>query len=172
VRQHHRSAIAVVAASLLGGTAVGVATAHLSDQSQHEAVSTSDPMPAATSATTDMAARIHDLLVDAHQMNSTLVTSRSELARQLRELTRLRQRAAADRVSAAATARAASPPAAVSAPPATQTTTGASGASPPPRSHTSGAHRPPRHHATTGASGAGGRGGDHGDHGHREHGDD
>jgi hypothetical protein len=175
VRQRHRSAIAVVAASLLGGTAVGAATAHLSGQTQQEAVSASDTAPAATAATADMGARIHELLLDAHQMNSTLVTSRSELVRQLRELTRLRQRVAADRVDTlTATPGAAPPAAAVSPPPPAHTTTGASGASAPPPAHTttgaSGANPPPSH-TTTGASGAGGTGGDHGEH-DKEHSDD
>jgi hypothetical protein len=150
VKPHHRSAIAVVAASLLGGTGVSVAAAHLSAQTQQDAASTAEPAPAATATTTDLVGRIHDLIAGTHQMNSRLVVSRQVLARQLHELTRLREQAAAQRVTAMTTSAVTSARAVVPAP-----------ASPPPPVHTS-----------TGASGASGSSDDQSDGPEQEHGDD
>jgi hypothetical protein len=151
VKQQHRSAIAVVAASVLGGTGVAVAAVHLAAPAQQDASSPEVTAPAATATTaTDLARRIHDLIAGTHQMNSRLVTSRHDLARQLRELTRLRERAAAQRGTALSAGSVISPPVVVPAPP-----------SPPPAAHT-----------TTGASGTGRSADDPGDDTMKEHVDD
>ena len=150
MRQQQRSAIAIVAAGLLGGTGVGVAAAHLAQPAQHEAASPSAPAPAAGATTTNLAARINQLITGTQQMNRRLIASRHDLRRQLRELSRLRERAAAPHETALSGASLVSPPAVAPAPP-----------SPPPAPHT-----------TTGASGAGGTGDDGDDHHEQEHADD
>lgn len=111
MKYQQRSAVAIVVASLVGGTGAAVA---VTATSQSGAQATSTEATTSTSSGSgsaqDLRGRIQELLAGTDRMNHRIVTARKGLASQAQELRRLREQAAAPVTSVVAAPQAVQAP--------------------------------------------------------------